>query len=944
MSSNGLSANSSPRGLVKSRSEEALHEHLLSNKSPSDTTLALQWINKKLAPFGMEVKGVLDLMDGKVIVKLLEIATGKQVLTVAMRKRMESSSYGSIYQRECVSYALNFMVENNMISKNQQIGPEEIVSGNSKMILAVIWAIIRFSESPSHEAKTTQATWHAIPSVSEKEKEPSSPKSDESVSPASLKRSEPIDVHGVATPESSESVVESPPAEESASGTLRRKKKHRSHKEKREKKDKKEKHGKKEKKEKKEKSERKEKKEKKEKRERDSTNSPSPTIEIKSSKRRLKRSGSFSSVSSDDTTASMVSGTSSKESTMSSPRSSRHADTADKSPVSDRKEQRGSGELLRRPTSRDVTAKMGQKLGTARSRSYTTDTAKKSTEKKGGTLRMFGRSKNSKDNANSDDEAKSPEKNNEGTESDFRLSGNSKLSSNSGDSISFQRISKQRSGSIYDGVSPLENMNSRDWAAREIYTSELQYLKHLDNLVLNYLPKMKDICSADEIKIIFSNVVVLKNFSNKLLQELEQRIANWTQTQTVGDIFLKFYPFFKAYNQYCNNYDSALACYTECMKRPDFVNLCNAELARTKDGLGPDLQSLLITPVQRIPRYSLLLKELLKLTTPSHPDYENVSKALEKIKEVTDLINWNVIQTDTAKVYDTIVQNVRGIMPYMMVHRKFIMEGLFNIALGTKQPGRFLPQWLLLFTDMIFLVSGTTGNVGIGERKVERAFTTTAVWQKDLSETNGDNYFSLLTPEDTLIIQAKDIDDKRKWMDAINQMLARAFKTETIGDVRNLEYKFSSGDVYKGDWLVAKMHGHGRFALASGKIYEGQFVDGVMEGQGTMDYGKKMIYTGEWRAGVPHGKGLFSQGEIMFYGVWKSGVKKKGEIKWANGDVYNGKFRNDRMHGAGVLKCGNGDKYDGEWKNNKRHGTGNFTSVLGYYDGNYFRFTANFFR
>jgi len=75
------------------------------------------------------------------------------------------------------------------------------------------------------------------------------------------------------------------------------------------------------------------------------------------------------------------------------------------------------------------------------------------------------------------------------------------------------------------------------------------------------------------------------------------------------------------------------------------------------------LESLLITPVQRIPRYNLLLqvlptlprswhdhalcliasikkkKDLIKHTEPSHPDYENLCKALNLMKNVSEHIN-----------------------------------------------------------------------------------------------------------------------------------------------------------------------------------------------------------------------------------------------------------------------------------------------------------------
>lgn len=46
------------------------------------------------------------------------------------------------------------------------------------------------------------------------------------------------------------------------------------------------------------------------------------------------------------------------------------------------------------------------------------------------------------------------------------------------------------------------------------------------------------------------------------------------------------------------------------------------------------LENLLIQPIQRIPRYQLLLKVLLKNTWESHEDFETLGLALAKIEEV----------------------------------------------------------------------------------------------------------------------------------------------------------------------------------------------------------------------------------------------------------------------------------------------------------------------
>ena len=51
---------------------------------------------------------------------------------------------------------------------------------------------------------------------------------------------------------------------------------------------------------------------------------------------------------------------------------------------------------------------------------------------------------------------------------------------------------------------------------------------------------------------------------------------------------------------------------------------------------GNDFLSYLITPVQRMPRYLLFFKELIKCTPPTHPDSNLVYYAFEKIEETTN--------------------------------------------------------------------------------------------------------------------------------------------------------------------------------------------------------------------------------------------------------------------------------------------------------------------
>ena len=59
-------------------------------------------------------------------------------------------------------------------------------------------------------------------------------------------------------------------------------------------------------------------------------------------------------------------------------------------------------------------------------------------------------------------------------------------------------------------------------------------------------------------------------------------------------------------------------------------------------------------------------------------------------------------------------------------------------------------------------------------------------------------------------------------------------------------------------------------------------------------------------------------------------------VKWRNGNVYEGNFKNNKKHGYGVFKFSNGDVYEGNWINGLEHGYGVYTWSDGdVYEGNW---------
>ena len=86
--------------------------------------------------------------------------------------------------------------------------------------------------------------------------------------------------------------------------------------------------------------------------------------------------------------------------------------------------------------------------------------------------------------------------------------------------------------------------------------------------------------------------------------------------------------FFKLYFEYFNNFPQSNALVATLTKdSKEFAEFVNAIRVNPKySQLG--LSDYLIKPVQRLPKYVLVMKELRRVTPAAHPDLENIEKVL----------------------------------------------------------------------------------------------------------------------------------------------------------------------------------------------------------------------------------------------------------------------------------------------------------------------------
>jgi len=91
------------------------------------------------------------------------------------------------------------------------------------------------------------------------------------------------------------------------------------------------------------------------------------------------------------------------------------------------------------------------------------------------------------------------------------------------------------------------------------------------------------------------------------------------------------------YSEYINNYNNAIETMSRCLEESEEFRDFLQQGRNDPETRGLDVTSFMILPIQRVPRYQLLLEDLLRRTDESHPDHGNISQAVVAIKGTAEV-------------------------------------------------------------------------------------------------------------------------------------------------------------------------------------------------------------------------------------------------------------------------------------------------------------------
>ncbi|CAG8516332.1 15947_t:CDS:2 [Acaulospora colombiana] len=335
----------------------------------------------------------------------------------------------------------------------------------------------------------------------------------------------------------------------------------------------------------------------------------------------------------------------------------------------------------------------------------------------------------------------------------------------------------------------------REAAVSEILTTERTYVDGLRKLVNIFLLPLqenfkysqkagllssKPVTSMEEINSIFSNIIPLLSLHEQLLKSLEERMTKWSPTEIISDVFLRIAPFLKMYTTYLQSFPHAINTLERLNKEnKDFKKFLQFCQGRPELGNLP-FNSFLSLPIQRIPRYKLLLDALIKHTDESHPDYANLQKCFRQITEIADEVNEKIRDVENQQKVLEIQYKIDGLVGNIVdPARRFIYEGALYkvIAQSDQMKPRFLATQEIrihfLFSDLLIFCSYVQGKLTFkGKIDLNRASIV------NLADDDADEPFCfqiiaiVATGEEKYTFRARSAREKAEWLDKLEYALS----------------------------------------------------------------------------------------------------------------------------------------------------------------------------
>ncbi|KAM4711881.1 rho guanine nucleotide exchange factor 39 isoform 2-T3 [Anableps anableps] len=317
----------------------------------------------------------------------------------------------------------------------------------------------------------------------------------------------------------------------------------------------------------------------------------------------------------------------------------------------------------------------------------------------------------------------------------------------------------------------------RSRATKELVQTEQHYCQQLELVTTFFVEilKAKGTLKEDVREGIFSSIKSILSMNQSLLVHLENGY--------IGRGLEQFCSHLHHYNTYVDNISTANKMLgIHLKKNKAFRRFKKLQEARPQFS-NQKLEDLLQMPVQRINQYKHFLQDLAANTSPDHPEFEQLSRAVDAVCEVSQRIQDNAQCHENHLQLCRVQKLLKGRKTRVLAPgRWFIREGWLKIVPPKGSEAK--PKMFFLFSDLLLEARGCSPlSLSNGEKFVsQHAYPLQdAAVEKVFGHTRSQGgLLSLTFPRAKLLLMSSNHDDLNDWYQCLSSAIRKLQSKHTV--------------------------------------------------------------------------------------------------------------------------------------------------------------------
>ncbi|CAM1314468.1 VAV2 (predicted) [Pycnogonum litorale] len=277
------------------------------------------------------------------------------------------------------------------------------------------------------------------------------------------------------------------------------------------------------------------------------------------------------------------------------------------------------------------------------------------------------------------------------------------------DDVIYEDLCAFRRSSSQVHSAPLAPVEKRDFCIKELVETEKNYVEALNMIIKYFMRPLKTVIRPEDRKIIFTHITYFAEIHTGFHSDLYK--ACTSSQHQISECFLHWKEKFIIYGNYCSNLPIAQELVDDLCNKSEIINQAVLRCQMEANDGKFKLRDLLSVPMQRVLKYHLLLKELLKHTPNTHDDYAGLERALDAMLDLSMYINEVKRDNETLQIIKDIQISITDLsMPentQLKDYGRLLKDG--EVKIRSHDDNRLKNRYIFVFDKVMLMCKSTRG-------------------------------------------------------------------------------------------------------------------------------------------------------------------------------------------------------------------------------------------